>query len=165
MNDLQDIHQLHSIPETDKFNTLGIPENIQVTERIVSEWMAAQKTDTRTSYIYTISLLQSNQFIGLIALQLRESKFKSAEAWFKIDLHYWKNGYATEALSALLAFGFNELSLHRIEAGCAVGNIGSARVLENAGMIREGEKRQVLPIRGEWVDAYSYAILKEEFGH
>ena len=107
--------------------------------------------------------MDSNQFIGLVALNLREFKYRSAEVWFKIHPNHWNNGYGTEALTKMLDFGFNELNLHRIEAGCAIENTGSIRSLEKVGLIREGKKRKNLPIRGGWVDAYSYAILKEEF--
>ncbi len=60
-------------------------------------------------------------------------------------------------------FGFNDLKLHRIEAGCAVENIASSKVLEKVGMTKEGIKRKILPIRGEWKDNYFYAILEEDF--
>ena len=162
-NDIGDIHNLHSIPETDRFNTLGIPESIQTTERLVTEWLTAQNTLPRTSYVYGIDLINSNQFIGLVALNLRESKFRSAEVWFKIHPNHWNNGYGTEALTTVLKFGFHVLNLHRIEAGCAIENASSIRLLKKVGMTKEGAKRKNLPIRGGWVDAYSYAILKEEF--
>jgi RimJ/RimL family protein N-acetyltransferase len=162
-SDIDNIHNLHSSAETDRFNTLGIPESIQTTEKLVAEWLTAHDTLSRTSNVYCIELKDSNQFIGLIALNLRESKFRSAEVWFKIHPNHWNNGYATEALTKTLNFGFQELNLHRIEAGCAVENTGSIMVMEKVGMIREGLKRKILPIRGKWADAYSYAILKEEF--
>jgi [ribosomal protein S5]-alanine N-acetyltransferase len=161
--DIDNIHSLHSTPETDRFNTLGIPESIQTTEKLVAEWLTAQNTLPQVSFIYIIELMLSNQLMGLIALNLREPKFQSAEVWFKIDPNYWNNGYGTEALTKMLEFGFHDLKLHRIEAGCAVENTSSIRMLERVGMIGEGIKRKTLPIRGEWVDAYIYAILKEEF--
>jgi ribosomal-protein-alanine N-acetyltransferase len=55
------------------------------------------------------------------------------------------------------------LKLHRIEAGCAVGNFASIRVLEKVGMTNEGRKREILPIRGKWIDNYFYSILENEF--
>jgi RimJ/RimL family protein N-acetyltransferase len=91
--------------------------------------------------------MDSNQFIGLIALNLRESKFKSAEVWFKLNSSYWDKGYGTEVLNKILEFGFIELDLHRIEAGCAVANAASIRVIEKVEMKREGTKRKILPIR------------------
>jgi len=59
-------------------------------------------------------------------------------------------------------FCFNELNLHRVEAGCAVDNIGSIKVLEKAGMQREGRKRATLPLVSGWSDNYEYGILSSE---
>jgi len=60
----------------------------------------------------------------------------------------WNQGYGTETARALIKFGFEKLSLHKIEAGVATENIRSINVLEKAGMIREGLRRKILPIRG-----------------
>ena len=161
--DLEAIHQLHSLPETDKYNTLGIPATIQTTELLLNEWIEKQRPIPRTSYIFCIELSETSQFIGLIALNLGKLNYKIAEAWYKIHPAYWGKGYATEALTELLKFGFSSLGLHRIEAGCAVENIASIKVLEKAGMIREGSKRKILPIRGTWTDNYFYAMLDTDY--
>ena len=57
---------------------------------------------------------------------------------------------------------FEDLKLHRVQAGAATENIGSHKVMEKAGMMREGLKRKVLPIRGDWYDNYMYAILEDD---
>lgn len=101
--------------------------------------------------------------MGLIALRLGKAHFKIAEIWYKISPEFWRLGIATEALNELLRFGFLSLGLHRIEAGCAVENTASIKVLEKAGLTREGRKRGVLPIRGEWKDNFFFAILETDF--
>ena len=63
----------------------------------------------------------------------------------------------------MLQFSFEEIGLHRIEAGCAIDNIGSIKVLEKSGMHKEGCKRKVLPLKSGWSDTYEYAILKEDY--
>ncbi len=161
--DLNDIHDLHSRPETDEFNTLGIPKTIDVTKNILNEWIIAQNDDPRTSYIFAVELSESHQFIGLIALVRSALKYRSGEVWYKIHPDYWRKGYATEALKELLDFSFNKLQLHRIDAGCVIENIASIKVLEKVGMTREGSKRLALPIRGTWRDSYEYSILEEEY--
>lgn len=162
-NDINNIHELHSLPETDKFNTLGIPETIQVTETVINEWLVGQNAKPQISYIFCLDLIDTKQFIGLIALNIGKPNYKTAEVWFKIHKDFWRKGYTTEALTKLIDFGFNDLALHRIEAGCAVENIASSKILEKVGMKREGMKRKKLPIRGEWKDNYFYAILDEDF--
>lgn len=161
--DIEPVHELLSLPETDEYNTLGIPQNIAQTEGWFNEWSSGQHQQPRSSYVFTIDLKEEDKLIGLIAITLGKEKFKAAEVWFKLHKDYWGRGYTSEAFMQVLHFGFNHLQLHRIEAGCAVGNKASARVLEKAGMLREGTKRKRLPIRGQWSDSYFYAILEEDF--
>src|ERR1700733_8522223 len=163
LGDLSDVHFLLTRPETEKYNTLGMPETIQRTELMLTEWIIAQSELPRMLFVFALENRNNNQWMGLIGLQLRELKFRSAEVWFKILPSNWGDGFATESLNRMLTFAFTELNLHRVEAGCAIENIASARVLEKAGMEREGIKRKILPIRGEWTDAYSYAILEEDY--
>ena len=161
--DIDHVHKLHSLPETDEFNTLGIPENIQTTENILNEWLLLQKQKPRSSYIFFFFKNDNNEFILLIAINLGKVNYKSAEVWFKIHKDHWRQGYTTEALTRILKYGFVDLKLHRIEAGCAVENIASGKTLEKVGFKREGMKRKKLPIRGEWKDNYFYGILEEDF--
>ena len=161
--DIDNVHALHSLPETDEFNTLGIPETIQTTEKILTDWISLQKQEPRSSYIFSIDKTDDNSFVGVIAINLGKINYKTAEVWFKIHRDHWRKGYTTEALTLLLNFGFNDLKLHRIEAGCAVENIASSKTLEKVGFTREGIKRKKLPIRGEWRDNYFYGILEEDF--
>ncbi|HMJ46951.1 MAG TPA: GNAT family protein [Ferruginibacter sp.] len=163
MNFLDEIHHLHSLPETDEFNTTGIPQSVEVTKNIILEWIENQEAIPRKSYVFCSTLIETNQFIGLIGLNIGKTNYRIAETWFKTQPGYWKKGYTTEALFEMLKFGFLTLGLHRIEAGCAVENTASIRLLEKAGFKREGRKKEILPIRGKWIDNYFYAILEREF--
>lgn len=163
LNDLESIHTLHSLPETDEYNTLGIPATINETKNNVEEWVSKNNELPRVKYVLAMELLKSNQFIGLFGVNIGKEKYRNAEIWYKIHRDYWNNGYTTEAVHHMLNYGFNVLNLHRIEAGCATENIASIRVLEKVGMSREGMKRKNLPIRGIWKDNYFYGILKEDF--
>jgi len=61
-----------------------------------------------------------------------------------------------------LASQKTEMKLHKLEAGVATGNIASVKVLEKTGMIREGLRRKILPIRGKWMDNYHYGIVEDD---
>ncbi len=160
--DIPVIHTLLSLTETDRFNTLGIPESLEATSEIVMGWLEDKKEVDRC-YTFCMELKDNHQFIGLIALNMGKRTYKKAEVWVKIHSDHWNKGYTTEAMQTLLKFAFRELKLHRVEAGCAIGNIASKRVLEKAGMIQEGLFRANLPIRGEWVDNLKFAILDSDF--
>ncbi len=162
ISDLEKIHELHSLPETDEFNTLGIPESINQTETIINEWITNNNNGQNKNFTFKVELVDSQLFIGLIGLNLGKPKFKNAEVWYKFHSDFWKKGYATESLTKILNFAFNDLKLHRIEAGCAVKNIGSIRTLEKVGMTKEGRKRKVLPLKDGWSDNFEYAILSSD---
>jgi ribosomal-protein-alanine N-acetyltransferase len=160
LSDLNFIHNLHSIAEIDEFNTLGIPKNSEETESVITTWIAENKKRPIINYTFLISDDDNN--IGLFGLKIGSPKYKRAEVWFKLHPIYWNKGYATEVLNAVLDFGFKDLNLHRIHAGCAVENFGSIKVLEKAGMILEGRGRQVLPLRSGWSDNFEYSILESD---
>jgi len=159
LRDLDLIHALHSLAQTDEYNTLGIPEDIEATQSIIEPWIADNNRIEVRNYTLAIELKHGKEFIGLFGLKLDHDKYNSAEVWYKVHPDYWNQGYATEALQAVLQFGFDTLGLHRIKAGCAVDNIGSYKVLEKAGMTREGRGRKILPLKTGWSDNYQYSIL------
>ncbi len=161
-DDLADIHRLHSNPEVDEYNTLGIPKNMEETREVVRPMIDDQKSEKRKTYFWKITTRETEEFIGIAGMNLSLNRFKLGEIYYKLLPSYWGNGYATEVSKTLIRFGFDNLKLHKIEAGVATGNIASMRVLEKSGMTREGLRRKILPIRGEWKDNYHYAIVEDD---
>ncbi len=161
-NDVKYIHALNSLPEVDEFNTSGIPESLDETQNLVLGWIDSQKKEPKERYTFSIVNKETNEFIGIVGLKMGKPNYRSAEIWYKLFPKTWKKGYATETVKEILRFCFTELKLHRIEAGCAIENIGSIKVLEKCGFIREGQTRKLLPIRDNWIDNYFYAILEED---
>lgn len=161
-DDLEAIHRLHSIPEVDEFNTLGIPKDLEETRILIKPMIEAQSKTPRESFTWKIILKETDAFIGLAGMFPSNDKFKLGEIYYKLSPEFWGKGYATETAKALIRFGFDTLKLHKVEAGVATGNVASIRVLEKCGMTREGLRRKILPIRGEWKDNYHYAIVEDD---
>lgn len=158
--DTPDIHRLHSLPEVDAYNTLGLPESIAETKAVMEPLIMAQQSANRKLYYWKVILKAKGKFIGIAGMNLSLDKFKSGELYYKLLPDSWGNGYATELAQLLIKSGFETFKLHRIEAGVATENTASIRVLEKAGMTREGRHRKILPIRGAWKDNYHYAIVE-----
>lgn len=163
LSDTAAIHEIHSFPEVDYFNTLGIPENMEDSIKVVRQTVNAHEQPEIKNYCFAVEDQETNSFSGMVAIHLGSPKYKSGEIWYKFHPKHWGKGYATEASLGLLQFGFETLDLHRIEAGCAVDHKASIRVMEKLGMTREGLFRKALPLKTGWSDNYMYAILKEEF--
>ena len=155
------IHNLQSYPEVDEYNTLGLPENLEETIAVMKPYIENNGQYDKSTF--AVIEKSTGRFIGLLGLKLRPAKYSCAEIWYKFLPDSWGKGYATEAVKEIITYCFDELKLHRVEAGCAVGNEGSIRVLEKVGMQREGRRRLVLPLLSGWSDNYEYAILENDW--
>lgn len=105
---------------------------------------------------------ESQLFIGLINLNL-STPHRRGELAYWIGKDYWGKGYGTEAVKALIAYGFRTLHLHRIYAAAFTSNPGSWKVMEKAGLTYEGTLRQHVARLGEFHDLVYYGLLKEEY--
>ncbi|MBT8185037.1 MAG: GNAT family N-acetyltransferase [Eudoraea sp.] len=160
--DVQDIFLLHSCETVARYNTIGIPSDSEVTRKILAPILEQNDNNPGKEFSWTIRKKDSNTFIGEIGISLAPERYKLATLHYSILPEYWGKGFATEAAFALIKYCFEVLNLHRIEAGSAVDNLASIRVLEKLGMQREGRKRKVLPLKKGWSDNFEFALLEED---
>lgn len=161
-SDLEFIHDLLCHEATDQYNALGIPESIDETKNWIAPWIKENQLDPVANHTWLIKELNTNEDIGLFGLKLSNNKYRRGEVWYKIHPDHWGKGYATESLNCALDFGFEMCKLHRIQAGCAVDNLASIRVLEKVGMIKEGRGREILPLKSGWSDNFEFSILESD---
>ncbi|MDN4594711.1 GNAT family N-acetyltransferase [Polycladomyces subterraneus] len=114
-------------------------------------------------YAFGIFLNATNELIGKVTLSeiLHAPHLRSCWIGYYLDQAHNGNGYMTEAVRLAVKFAFEELNLHRIEAGVMPHNIASIRVLEKAGFEKEGIARKNVKINGEWRDHQILAIINE----
>ena len=114
------------------------------------------------SIIFAISISSGRELCGAVGLTIADAH-RHAELGYWIGVPFWGKGYATEAASAVVAFGFGTLRLHRIYAHHFAGNTASKRVLEKIGMRHEGRSRQHIQKWNQFIDIENYGLLAEEF--
>ena len=165
-NDSESLFQLYRIPETSQFESWSIVDDETEATEILQFWTKEQGADPRKGYTLAVELKESATFIGLIGLDrgfsVETDNSRVGFVGFRYFPVHWNKGYATEALSAILSWGFESLGLQRIHSGCMVENAASARVLEKAGMRHEGTTRQSFPIDDVWYDYHIYGILRTD---
>jgi RimJ/RimL family protein N-acetyltransferase len=114
------------------------------------------------SICFAVTMPADKELRGAVGLELKPSH-GHAELGYWIAVHYWRKGFATEAATAVVAFGFNTLGLHRIYAHHFAGNVASGRVLEKVGMRHEGRFRQHVRKWDRFIDVENYGVLAQEF--
>lgn len=110
-----------------------------------------------------IALNENDKVIGTIGFMWIQPENAAAEVGYSLSRKYWNKGYMTEALKALMKYGFDEMKLNRIEAMHETSNPASGAVMRKCGMKLEGTMRSKLFNKGKYVDVDLYAILRREF--
>ena len=101
--------------------------------------------------------------IGTCTLTHLSITHQRAEIGFALRQNRWGQGLGSEAVTAAIDFGFQELGLHRIEADVDPRNERSLRLLERLGFQREGHLRERYYMNGEWQDAVMMAVLQADW--
>jgi RimJ/RimL family protein N-acetyltransferase len=110
-----------------------------------------------------IALKEEGTLLGDCALRVHTPDVRQATIGFTLAQANQGQGFATEALTCLLDYLFQQKRLHRVVADTDSQNVPSWTLLERLGMRREGHLRQSLWFKGQWADEYLYAILAEEW--
>lgn len=119
--------------------------------------------DDGTGMRWGITIKEEDRVIGSCGFLNMSQKHRRAEIGFELSREYWGNGIAGEALEAVIAYGFSQLELNRIEALIEPANSPSQRLVERNGFMREGLLRDYEYTQGKFDDLYMYSALKREF--
>jgi len=109
---------------------------------------------------YIITTKESGEVIGMIDPRVEGHKMGIG---YGLARSHWGKGYMTEAARAIIDWALQQKKIYRVYATTDVENIGSQRVLEKAGMTREGLLRRYMMhpnVSDEPRDCYMYAIVK-----
>ena len=124
-------------------------------ERTLERWEGG------SAYAWPILLRENGLLVGMIEARVDATMVNIS---YVIARAHWNKGFATEAVREICAWAAAQPGVFRVWAVCAVDNPASARVLEKAGMTREGTLRRwtVFPnINGAPRDCYSYSLVRE----
>lgn len=162
-SDLHAVHEYASVSEVVRYMDWG-PSSLEESKAFIRRAMETGKEQPRRHYTLAVTLRRRPRLIGSCGITV--SNPENREGWIGYCLNkcFWDRGYGTEVARALVDFGFKQLSLHRVFATCDPANAASSRVLEKAGMRREGHIRQHKWVKMQWRDSYLYAVLEEEWG-
>ncbi|HLV37623.1 MAG TPA: GNAT family protein [Spirillospora sp.] len=101
--------------------------------------------------------------IGMVGYNYWHRKDRRASVGYDLARAYWKQGIMTEALQAVIDFGFERMDLNRIEADCVVENEASAKLLLRIGFRQEGIQREQYFEAGRFWDLRLFALLRREY--
>ena len=108
-----------------------------------------------------VILDESGRVVGRITLNgIVRRAFQSCSVGYWLSAADNGRGLATAAVRDILCVAFDELGLHRVEAGTLLHNVASQRVLERNGFVRFGVAPDYLNIAGRWQDHVMYQAVR-----
>ena len=151
-DDVNDLHEILGDAET--MENCEPAYDLEKTQKFLEEFCIAKKGAVAAA------LKDSNKVIGYILFKPWEDSVY--EIGWIFNKKFWRQGYAYEACSALLAYGFRDLHIHKVVAE-AIDRQKSVRLMEKLGMKREGVQRSQTKDRfGNWADLYLYGMLESD---
>lgn len=122
------------------------------------------ETHRLSLYLFLLIEKESGLTIGECGFHTWNKSHHKAELYYSLRTdQYKRKGFMTEALQALLEFGFNHLNLHRIDAMIAAYNTPSLKLLLRHGFTKEGTKREDYLVDGKFEDSDCYSLLVWEW--
>lgn len=121
------------------------------------------KYEREDYYRWAVILRDTGECIGQIAYFYVDSKNHFAEIEYCIGAAFQRKGYATEAVRAIMSYGFEKIALHKVQICCKTINPASRRVIEKSGLTYEGTLRDYFYMDGEYVGRNYFSMLRSEY--
>lgn len=158
--DASGLHTAYGDPEAMRFwDSLPSRDTAETAARIRQSLSA----DPTWHAMYAVLLRDSGTFIGAVNYHLRQPWNRRFAIGWILARHWWGQGFAAEAATALLDHGFAALETHRVEAHIEPDNTASIRLATHLGFHHEGIMRDWLFVDGKPRDMLLYALLQPDW--
>jgi ribosomal-protein-alanine N-acetyltransferase len=154
-----------SDPEVSKLLSWDPHPDRGATVEFLEHMIAAREASTNIGWAIT----SDGKPIGVISLegitwQLRAWRVDRAELGYWLGRPFWGKGYMSEAATAVLAFAFEQLGLHKVTIGCVDGNDASRAIIEKLGFRFLAVHQDDFFRFGQWWDHLRYELTAAEWG-
>ncbi len=160
VSDAEALFDYASDPKVARWTTWDPHESLDDSKAFLSSVIEAYQNNKPSPW--GVILKENALLIGTTGFCSYHPKHRRAEVGYALSLKHWGCGYATEALKAVVDFGFSEMKLNKIEGYCRINNTASARVMEKVNMHLEGILRQHIYVKGVFHDMKMYSLIKSE---
>jgi ribosomal-protein-alanine N-acetyltransferase len=158
--DAQMLHQYWSDQEVTEFFTEDPFATVEESLKMVV--LLKSLLDVTQGIRWAIARKKDDRVLGTCGFHNVKPEHSRAEMGYELGKEYWRQGIMSEALTAIIAYGFDVLKLNRIEAFVNFGNKRSTGILEKIGFTQDGLLRNYEFARGKFVDQYCYSLLKSD---
>jgi RimJ/RimL family protein N-acetyltransferase len=152
-----------SLPESCRYVPFEPMDEAEVARRLAQQWSEPVLGADNSGLFLGVALADGDRVIGDLTLFTPDPEHRSTEIGWMLDPAYSGQGYATEAVHALLHLAFDVLGLRRVTARIDTRNESSLRLSDRLGMRREAHLIENEWFKGGWSDEIDTAMLDREW--
>jgi ribosomal-protein-alanine N-acetyltransferase len=155
--DLPEIFYQRSDPQIMKYIDRAPAQSMDDAQRFITVVKTALASNDGITW--GIVLKDSSKLIGNIGLWRIIKEHHRAELGYALHPEHQSRGYATEAMKAVLQYGFGSMQLHSVEANVNPSNVASIKLLERNGFVKEAHFKEDFYFDGKFLDSAIYSLL------
>lgn len=157
-SDAQSLFAMLTTEEVSRFISPP-PSTVEGFERFIAWTIRQRAAGAYACFAVTIN----DVAIGIFQLRELEPGFGTAEWGFAIGSEFWGSGIFREGAELVLAFAFDTVGVHRLEARASVRNGRGNGALQKLGAVQEGILRKSFYRNGEYHDQALWTILDDDW--
>lgn len=162
INDAEAVFAYRSDEETNKYQG-WIPNDIEQIEDFIESKVSKEINESGSWFQWVMVCNNTNEVIGDVGVHFLSDDDMQCEVGCTLAKEKHGNGFATEALKALITYLFKDLNKHRVVTSIDPENIGSIKLVERLRFRKEGHFVESLYLNDQWVDDVVYALLSKEW--
>lgn len=162
MNDAADIFAIRRDPNTMKYICRPLIKSVSEAQKLIGDFQEGVRN--QMNIIWGISVKNETRLIGTIGFRSIDKHNLRAEIGYVLSPDVWGKGYASEAMTAVIKYGFSMMGLHSIEARVNPDNTDSSKVLLKQKFVKEAHFKEDMYFNGEFRDTEVYSLHRLQTG-
>lgn len=158
-DDVNEVFELRSNPETMKYIPRPLVKNNE--DALAHIATIEERIQTNLAINWAITLKRGPKLLGIIGFYRLQPENYRAEIGYMILPEFHGKGIVPEAVKKLIAYGFEDLKLHSIEAVIDPENYASEKVLQKCGFTKEAHFKESEFYEGKFLDKVIYSLLEK----
>jgi [ribosomal protein S5]-alanine N-acetyltransferase len=154
------VFQIFADDEVTRYYDLATLTSIEQASQLIAR--QAERFTQQAGLRWGITQKGHDTVIGTCGYMFHKPSFR-AELGYDLAQPYWGCGIMSEALQAIIRFGFEKLAVNRFQALVMPGNVASVKLLQKLGFQEEGVLREYAHFKEASHDLHCFSLLKKEF--
>ena len=160
LSDAENLFALRNNPEVMRYIDRERPKKLLDAQNFIENFNTGFAQGQHLAWVMALKE-KPDEMIGSIGYWRTNLANYRAEIGYMLHPNFWRKGLVSEALQTTIAFGFNQMKLHSIQANINPGNNASRQILLKHDFIKEAYFKEDFYFNGQFLDSEIYSLLTQ----